>query len=176
LVTLATIELQNCWGSFVRAYYLSALLHARTESGHIVRSNSAIRSLDDGIGIAVRWWNPRAHPAATGVWRRRDEPPWFDPSILLGLSKNLLFSNNGDIQAALSMQSRAFADLPILRNFFAHRNQASAFAAISVAVQYSIGGIRVPSDVLLSRAKGRPQVLVLDWIDDIRATVEMLCG
>jgi hypothetical protein len=174
LLAVATIELQNAWSSFVRSYFLSGLLSARTERGHIIRTSATITSLAQGIGIAIHSWKPKTPAPPSGVWRRRDEPPWHDPTILLDLSNRLHFSNVATIQAALSMQSRTFVDLPVFRNFFAHRNQDSSRAALALAAQYSIAANR-PSEVLLSRATGRPQVLILDWIDDIHTTIEMLC-
>ena len=38
-----------------------------------------------------------------------------------------------------------------------------------------IVGVRRPSEILLTAAYNRPQALLLDWIDDVRTTIELLC-
>jgi hypothetical protein len=80
------------------------------------------------------------------------------------------------VQAALSLQTRVFFDLPSFRNFYAHRNRESAESAILLAKRnYLIAGPNHPSDVLAEPARNRPQALILDWIDDMSAIVELLC-
>jgi hypothetical protein len=40
---------------------------------------------------------------------------------------------------------------------------------------YLIAGPAHPSDVLAQPARNRTQALVLDWLDDINAIVDLLC-
>jgi hypothetical protein len=174
-MTYLVLELQSTWANFVRAYYISAMLSAKTKAAHRIATNQVIASVDQAIGLAVRLWHPTAVPDASGRWHRRDEPTWHDPNILFRLAATYAFSHSADIQAALSMQSRAFIDLPVVRNFFGHRNQATRDAALAVGLQYGISGLKSPSQLLASRPLGRPQSLILDWIDDITATVQLLC-
>jgi hypothetical protein len=75
----------------------------------------------------------------------------------------------------VSLQSRAFADLPVFRNFFAHRNKGTAQAAGAIAPQYSIPSYRHPIEILATTPKGSPYPLLVDWIDDLSVTVELLC-
>lgn len=47
--------------------------------------------------------------------------------------------------------------------------------AKQIAHSYSIPLRRHPTEILLTPAYDRPQILILDWIDDIEAIVELLC-
>ena len=47
--------------------------------------------------------------------------------------------------------------------------------AKQIASDYSISLRLHPTEILLAPAYNRPQVLILDWIDDIAAVVELLC-
>ena len=47
--------------------------------------------------------------------------------------------------------------------------------AKQIAPDYSISLRRHPTEILLSPAYDRPQVLILDWIDDIDIVVKLLC-
>jgi hypothetical protein len=168
------IELLNCWSSFARSLYLSCVDSAWTTQGHVVLANHRFPSVNSAIGFAVHQWRPGATPNASGIWHRRDEPTWHDPQILLRLSHLLAFSNNATLTGALSLGSRVFIDVPVTRNFFAHRNQGSQSAMEFVALQYGIA-VRRPADLLLQRALKRPQALVLDWLDDIYTTMGLMC-
>lgn len=112
---------------------------------------------------------------AGSTWRRRDEPPWPDPHMLITLVNHLSFSNLPELLGSLSLSTRVFQDLPPTRTFFAHRNQSSFAAVTSLANSYGVTGRKRPSDFLMTRLPGRPQTILEDWIDDISTTVELLC-
>ena len=84
-------------------------------------------------------------------------------------------SNFIDIQAAFSIQSKVFEHLPTFRNFYAHRNDYTALKAKNIARYYTISEHNHPSNIIFSYAYGRPQILILDWIDDLKTVVEFLC-
>jgi hypothetical protein len=90
------------------------------------------------------------------------------------LANTLSFSNQATLDGSLSLGSRVFLDLPVVRNFFAHRNEGTQVAVEAVALQYGITAFR-PADLLLRRALKRPQTLVLDWLDDLYVTMELMC-
>jgi hypothetical protein len=63
----------------------------------------------------------------------------------------------------------------VVRNFYAHRNDQTARAAKEIARHYTIAGLDHPTQILSTPAYGRPQVLILDWIDELTIIVEFLC-
>jgi hypothetical protein len=84
-------------------------------------------------------------------------------------------SNLTDVIDAFATGTRTFIDLPVFRNYFSHRNALSMQAAQSVGTRYGIPSTILPTEILRRRPLGRPQALLLDWIDDVRFTMEYLC-
>lgn len=175
-LSYVVIETQNTWSNFSRAYFLSSVLHPTTVSGVKVTISRGPLSFDGAIGLAISKWGKRgARPRLDGSWHRRDEPAWHDYTILLRACQEIGSSNLAHVRAGLSSGSRVFTDLGPFRNFFAHRNLATEHAAMQLAPQYGIPATLRPSQILLTPPLGRPQPLILDWIDDLSSTIEYLC-
>lgn len=174
-VANATIQLLNLWANFVRAYYLSCMLGAKREGGGWVATAHPGLTVNQALGMAILLFKPRAQPSATGGWDRRQEPTWHDPNNFLKIAAAVNCAHLADIQAAFSTGTRVFHDLPVFRNYFAHRNQQTSAAAVALAPLYGIPSTRRPSQVLLSRPIRRPQPLLLEWMDEMQFTIEYLC-
>ncbi len=149
-MTYVTVQFLNLWSNFVRAYFLSCMLGARRESGPSVAVLHSGLMYHDALGIAVHVFKPAATPMGGGGWDRRDEPRWHDTHWILTLAANETFSNVGDIRAALSIGTRVFIDLPVFRNYFAHRNEKTRVAACNLALFNNIPMNPRPSRVLLT--------------------------
>lgn len=176
-IAFVTIELQNLWSNFCRSYYLSCILRPEREKGGIVTVNQFTgNDFNDAITVTMQKHKPWVRPNAAGIWNRRDEPAWHDTSVLIASCQELGCSNLMNVYAALSLGSRVFQDLPIFRNFFSHRNETTVKNARSVATAYSIPSARRhPTQILASNPYGRAIPLLVDWIDDITITMELLC-
>jgi hypothetical protein len=109
------------------------------------------------------------------AWDRRDEPPWHQPATLMDSCKEIGCSHLMDIQAAFSVPTRVFGDLTKFRNFYAHRNEITMTAAVSLAGAYSMSTMEHPTQVLSASAYGRIQPIILDWIDDVHNVIGLLC-
>ena len=169
------IEAANGWASFSRSYFLSCAMNARLERGIHVNPVSPISDMNVAVGMAVQTFRPKASPRSDGSWHRRDEPTWHDTYVLTTLLQRLCLKHMADVNAAFSINTRVFSDLPVFRNFFAHRNQGTSGAARSLAPQYSISVALRPADIVFARAAGRPFPVVADWIDDLSLVTEYLC-
>jgi len=169
------VELLNTWTNFVRAYYLSGMICARRKGGGRVMVPNPQLDENDALEPAIHQFKPNALRKADGSWQRRDEPTWHDPKVLLTICNTVSFSNLPDLQAAFSTGTRAFGDLPVFRNYFGHRNQRSRLAAENLAPQYGIPATRRPSEILTSRPLGRPQILMLEWLDDLTFVMQFMC-
>lgn len=177
-LSVVTIELLNLWTNFCRSYYLSCILKPRrVAGGRVVAGSFAGSTFTDAIRVAMTLHKPRVQPLPNGTFDRRHEPTWYDTTVFSTSCAALGCSNLADIQAALSTGTRAFLDLPVFRNFFAHRNAYSAAKVrVVAATHYSIPTIRRhPADVVAARPYGRPVPLLVDWIDDIVTTIQFLC-
>lgn len=174
-ISFVTIELLNCWANFLRAYYLSVMRTTKTQRGYPVRPNSQPVGQNEALGRAILRFRPQASARTDGSWRRRDEPRWHDRDIFIKLCRDEGFSNLTDILAAFSAGTTAFDDLRILRNYFAHRNQDAEGLATRRAISYGISPKMRPAQFLISRAPGRPQTVLQDWLSDLMNTANLLC-
>jgi hypothetical protein len=175
VAAFVAMEAANAWANFSRSYFLSCAINARLERGIRVNPLTPVNSSNAALGMSVRYYKPYAAPKADGTWHRRDEPTWHDPNVLTTLLNVLNVTHMVDVYAAFSINSRVFLDLPVFRNFFAHRNQGSSAAAQRLAPQYSIPIDLRPAEILLERALGRPFPVVVDWLDDLTLVSEYLC-
>ena len=168
------LETQNLWTNFSRSYLISCVFTPkRCAGGRVTYTNAAIQTPGDVLFAA----NKLARgPLAAAPITRRDEPSWHDIALFHNTCQHLQCSHLAHVQAALSLQTRVFHDLPSFRNFYAHRNGESAQKAVQLAKRiYLIVGPTHPSDVLAEPARNRTQALILDWLDDMSTIVDLLC-
>lgn len=170
----AVVEALNTWNNFARSYLLSYLASPRRKRGDRLRfENLLATSPGSLLHIAAKACKG---PLASAPLDRRDEPKWSDTSTFLKACGALSPSNMADIQAALSIQTRVFSDLPTFRNFYAHRNEETAARAIGIAKRhYLISGVHHPTEALLRPATKRPQPLLFDWLDEMQIVVGFMC-
>jgi hypothetical protein len=176
-IVYCVLELDSFWRSFARSLFLSTAFRAKDGSGgRVTLSVPTPGTVDDALTHAIHRIRPTVKKKAAS-WSWLDEPNWSRSSNLLDSLDEIGASNRPTVVAGLSIPTRVFDDLTVLRNFFAHRNEDTAGRVPSVARSYSIAPTMRPSDVLRSRASGasglRPQVLLLDWIDDMVNAVSL---
>lgn len=161
------------WGVFSRAFFISCALRARDSQGVRIGTARRLGSAQDAITLAVQWWKPGLKKKA-GPFSPFDEPPWTTPGKLLDLMSVIGASNATAVATVISKEPQSFKDLKAARNFFAHRSHSAADELKKVARNQRLSvGLR-PADLVCSRAPGRLQNLLADWIDDVRdATQEM---
>lgn len=165
-----TLELVNTWSQFVRSYVVSCILGAHSPTG-IITTNSVATTVPDALLDAKRVFVP----SWSGPLRRREEPIWHDPQTLVRIAQRLRFSNLAQISSALSTGTRTFSDMPVFRNFFAHRNRDSAYTALHLARTRGIYGVRHPVVALYSFRRGASQELVFEFCDDVATAILLLC-
>jgi len=173
-VAYVVIEIQNLWGNFFRSYIISCLFRPKRGDGQVVTlGNVAIKTPGDVVHAAAKSIKGPTAPAPTS---RREEPAWHEVPVFLKTCQHIQCSHAPHVESALSLNTRAFQDLPVFRNFYAHRNEETAAKAIRLAEQqYLIRGQTHPTLALAAPSYRRPQALILDWIDEIGAVVELLC-
>jgi hypothetical protein len=173
-ISWAIIDLRNTWQSYMRYYLLSCALRARSGGGVITHAVPAIARPEDFLMEAIRVMNPRRpvrpHP------RRRDEPDWGNTHSVVQLEQHFQFSVGPHMLAAVSYQTRAFVDLPVARNFYAHRCMQTELAALGLQPNYGVQGNARVSDFLLSRAPNRPDPIAIEWVEDLLFVSEFLAN
>jgi hypothetical protein len=171
VVAYVAIEALNAWALFSRSFYMSCALGALTERKKVVTTEPTV----DPLGAAITCINSRARPSASGVWHRRDEPAWHDPNVLMRVCANLKCSIQVQIGQAFSLSLNVFNDLPVFRNFFAHRNGQTSQAARNIAPRYTLPTHLAPTELLLSVSPGSTETVILEWIVEMSITAEFLC-
>lgn len=174
VLMFVVVETHNTWALFVRSFYLSCVFSAKRRNGAIVTSLvPAPRNTITAIDQAMRLLKPHAPGGAP--WPRREEPPWQSLSTILQLARSFRFSNFAEITTALSYPTGVFPHLRDCRHFFSHRNEETMRVALSHSRSYGLAGLRHPKELLRAVATGRPQPIVLDWLDDISNVVGLMC-
>ena len=171
MTAYVTIEALNAWALFSRSFYLSCALGAVTERKRPVTTTPTV----DPLGAAITCINSRARPNALGVWHRRDEPAWHDPNVLMQVCGNVGCSIQAQIGQAFSLGQNVFNDLPVFRNFFAHRNGQTSQAARNIAPRYMLPSHLSPTELLLSVSPGATETVIVDWLSEMVITAEFLC-
>ena len=173
-ISFTTIELHTLAANFARAYFLSCVLKPITKTGKHVYCSPIITNFNDAINAVMKRFKYKIWEK--GKWQRQDEPAWHQPEILIDCCDEIGCTNNENVKAAFSIPTTpVFAHLTKFRNFYAHRNKDSIVQPKTIAIYYSITGIDHPSRILCQPAYGRPQPLVVDWIDDISNVIDFLC-
>ncbi|MBF6604851.1 MAG: hypothetical protein IVW53_04630 [Chloroflexi bacterium] len=173
------MESLNTWANFNRSLWLSSVAGAKTTSGRAVSVRRGVhgRPQSDAIHLAIVLIRkpPRLKIPANRSWKRREEPAWHDPATIRRLAKKVRATNLDAIELGLDLTSNVFADLPQMRNFFAHRNENSIRVARAAAPRNGVSALLTPAEALLELPYGSGPSLVRQWISDLRLAVDLMC-
>lgn len=178
-VARSTIDTLNLWNGFLRAYYFSYIVRAKTISrASRLCCTTHIPDVNHAIGYAWQAVNPNRlrNKPISGPWSRREEPAWHDKNNFLNTLNHIGAVNYSNVQSAFSINTRALGDLVIFRNYFAHRNQSTFDSAFRLAHMNQVVASKTPTKVLLSRPLGRSSELLIEWICDLEAISSLMCG
>ncbi|MEZ0610455.1 hypothetical protein ACAW74_18215 [Fibrella sp. WM1] len=176
-MSFVVIEALNTWNNFLRSLYLSLTIEARSTKGKKIIATPPIPSFNAAIGIAINANSrfPR-NPPTSGTWNRRDEPSWHNLTMFRNACQALNCSYIIDIDTALSIGTRAYRDLPTIRNYYAHRNESTVQNVKNLAYYYGIPRSLSPTEILYSYPLGNPyRPLILDLLSDLSLSMELLC-
>ena len=176
-ISYVAIELHTAIANFTRAYFLSCTLNPITESGTRVTCSPHITGFFDAIDATMKACKHSAWAKASGgkIWNRRDEPAWHLPATLIDSSQEILCSHHPSIVAAFALPTTVFDHLTKFRNYYAHRNESTCAIAQGLAFYHSIPPDQNPSIILCTPGYGRPQSLILDWLDETLNVIDLLC-
>jgi hypothetical protein len=176
IISFVTIEVQSTWSNFARCFYLSCAMGCREGRRSRISAAVSYATVNDALGAAILQFRPKATPLATGMWHRRDEPAWHEPRTLEVLAIKNGWTNLATIQSVFSLRSRALVDLPVFRNFYAHRSVENLRAASAQAPMYGHPTSLRPTQVLLSIPIGGRGALLSQWIEELSTMSLWLCG
>lgn len=174
VIAHTVIEALNVWSGFCRSYYLSVASGAKDCSGHRVTTEVAIQSRDHALTLAIHEIRPDRR-GRMGPWQHWDEPRWHQVDHFLRSLQAIMPSSIGAVYGALGRPTRVFTDLPVFRNYYAHKQEKTAKDALALAVHYALPRPASPSQLLCSRPQGAGQPILHEWLDDLRLVVQGIC-
>ena len=169
-VALCLIDAQSTWSQFARFFFVSSVLGARRGGGaYTTVTVGGLHTAEDAITFAILTFSPKRKKRSK--FRPLDEPPWHKGSILPRLAQAVGLSNQAQVNLAFSIQARALEDLPIARNFFAHRSRDTAALLEAIAPRYGL-----PDSTRAGALPGhldprRPHSIAAGWVAELRAIV-----
>jgi len=177
IVAWAVVESLNLWTGFLRAYYLSGAIGARTPlGGRVIYKSVSFPNTQAAIRHAIRVAKDAKFNKSN--ISRRDEPTWHDKRIFLSLLRKVDASNLPQIYAAFSTGVNFFDFLPTVRNFYAHRCDETFRKATKVGVKLGLATMPKlrPTEIMCAKLPKRPSNVITDWLDDMANVIDLLCS
>jgi hypothetical protein len=180
-VAFAIIEALTTWANFSRDFYLACAIRCpKTVTG--ARVSHAVPNIGNerlALLHAIQVLKPNRYNAAVKsvTISPRDEPTWHEKICLLRLSANIKLSNQASILSGLSYPTTFFNQLPVIRNFYAHRSYITVEKVRNLAQQqYGIGHLQHPCNFINQVHVGSTQTLLSEWLGDMRSISGLLCN
>lgn len=173
--SFVSIELLNTWVRFARAYYLSCACGCKTTGGSRVGvGHGRFRRYGDALAFAITHFRPKL--VGKTAFSPLDEPTWYKQQTLEALANVLGLSVYSSVLTAFSYPTSAFTDLPVVRNFFAHRSAHTA-EQVRVRVRRRALPARLrPSEFVCTVERGSASPIISVWISDLLQVSRLLCA
>ncbi len=173
LISYIVIEAANLWAQYSRSLFLSCAFGARDASGQPVVATPC-PSEHDALTVAVHAVVPKLR-GTNNPWNDRLLPDFQNKGKLSRTIDYLGASVSKDVDAALSVQSRVLADLPTMRNFFAHKGERGVISARALAPRYGLSAHLAPEQLLCAvPPAGSGDVLLREWLADLNGILSLM--
>lgn len=174
-LTWAVIELDNLIISLARQFLVSSLMRCRTSTGSRVQHTQPTMSQVDAAFFIMSVLEPKKYSKLIGSsLSRRDETVIRDPTRIMKVAAAAGLSNSASILTALSFPTQVFNEISKVRHFYAHRNQETAGAAVSLALGRGLPPPLQAWDVVAMPLPGGPYCLLDEWLYDLGQFQELL--
>lgn len=167
-LAFAAIELDNLVLASIRQFVISCLTGARSADGSRVLVSP--RMSDEGeVGAFVlsvlssQAFSNLGNPSRIS---REREFKIREPRFIERVMSSCAASNLLSVQAAFSLPTTLFSDLPTVRNFYAHRNDDTWRKVRLRANGMGVFGVQTTDELLRAPLPGRPVRVFEDWLDD----------
>lgn len=171
LLTYIVIEAAVLWAEYSKAFFFSSAFNARDSQGGKVTHTQSFRTADDVLAFAVSVARPDV--TKTGNFTHRDHPDWQAPGVVRKLLHAMSASTLGSWQLGMGVQTRVTADLPVMRNFFAHKGEDSATRARRLRTHYGVTQQLTPWDLLSAAPSQLGQPILWSWLDDLALMIKL---
>lgn len=172
LISYVTIEAANLWAQYSMSFYYSIALGARDASGHRIAAVLAATK-EDALTLAVHVLHPSL-VGTVGPWKNWQTPDWQNKGHLVKLVKSVGPSMLSDVDKAVSYPTRVLYDLPTMRNYYAHKAERAASAALKLRQNYGITGVSAPDELLCTNPTASSDILLNEWLSDLAAILGLM--
>lgn len=172
ILSYVTIEAANLWAQYSFCLFLSAAMGARDSSGNRVVANPA-PNISRAIDLAVFAIHPKLR-GVTRPWTRLEQPDFQNKGVLAKALQYIGATIYPDVDAAVSYPTRVLADLPTVRNFYAHKAELAAKKAAALGPRYGITRPMSPHELLCTLPPGRGDLLLNEWLADLAAIFSLM--
>ena len=172
-ISYIVIEAANLWAEYGRCLFLSCALGARDASGQPIVPQR-VRTVDAALTLAVYAVRPKLR-GTQQRWKRHQLPDFQNKGDLAKTIRYVQATVFPDVDLAISYQSRVLADLPTMRNFFAHKGESAARAARGLAPRYGLSRTLAPEQLLCTVSNvGAGDILLREWLADLDAILGLM--
>jgi hypothetical protein len=172
LLSYVTIEAASLWAQYSTCLFLSAALGARDASGkRVVRSPT--HDTKQAIDLAVYAVHPRLR-GITRPWKPYELPDFQNKGHLMMALAYIGATIYAEVDAAVSYKTRVLADLPTMRNFYAHKAELAARKAAALGPHYGLTRPMSPHDLLCTPPLEGGGLLLNEWLADLAAILSLM--
>jgi hypothetical protein len=165
------IEAGTLWLEYSKSYFFCSALRAADQHGARITHQEVFRNREEALGFAVRVARPDVRQ--TSNFSFRQHPDWRSPGVIRKLLRTMRASSVGAWELGMGVQSRVTADLPTMRNFFAHKNREASDRARALRRHYGLTQNLSPWELLSAVPPQSQQPLVREWLDDLSAMIRL---
>jgi hypothetical protein len=166
---MVVLRLHDSWSRFTReVVLLSACDSPTTLAGATVAPATGMLTRATVLLTLQTKWS--THPK-WATW----EPHWYDVNDAVKASRLAGLSNHATVSAGLGAADNPEQDVRVVRNFLAHRGDATAAKVAALAATFKIAG-RMDADRLVHTIVGPGQTLLDKWIMDFRRVAQATCS
>ena len=167
-LAIAAIELDNLVIASIRQFMISSLTGARTADGKKVTVTPRMKDEGEVAAFVLSVLSSQSFQNLGNPTRvaRQHEFKIREPRFIERVMSSCSASNLISVQAAFSLPTTLFSDLPTIRNFYAHRND-DTWRKVKIRAQgLGVYRVRTADELLTSGLPGRPVTVFEDWLDD----------
>lgn len=164
----SAIELDNLILAAIRLFVISCLTGARSTEGRKIAVIPRMKDEGEVAAFVLSVLSSKSFASLGSPTRvpRQHEFKIREPRLIERVMASCSATNLISVQAAFSLPTTLFSDLPTIRNFYAHRNDDTWRKVKMRANGMGILGVRTTDELLKAPVPGRPVTVFEDWLDD----------
>lgn len=174
------VDALAAWSAFTREYTLSCLWRGAFSETHgpIIHAMTGLVptervALIEAIKATKK---PSFAPADDYEITPFDEPVWRKGQTILRIAEKLSFNNFAQVQTAFSIPGTALEELPLIRNFYAHKDRKTAEVVRKLGQSvYGVPALKPAHELVSEILPEKTDSLLSEWLHQLHQTSQALC-